>query len=262
MAFTPSGEQLVTSWETSATIRVWDVVTGREVRTIGNGEEWVRAFALSADGARLIRLVSNAKPAGQVSDGHARLQVWDFESGEMTSEIPFRTATLVAAALTADGNILVTGTANGIIHVLDIVSGKERDMLLGHQHTVSSLAFSSDGSLLASGSMDQTIRIWDTNEWTLRRVLTGHNRAVTAVAFLPETHLLVSGSGSRRYPLSPANPHMIRVWDSDSGEQIGAFSGHHTNTSTLAFAPTERRFVTGHENSTLLVWDIGRFGRQ
>jgi WD40 repeat protein len=145
---------------------------------------------------------------------------------------------------------------------MDTESGKELAMLPGHRSSVDSLAFSSDGKLLASGSTDQTIRVWDAQKWNYLRVLKGHKRSVTSVAFAPNVHILASGSGKRSYPLSPENSRQIRIWDVHTGEQIGALTGHDTNTSSIAFAPNGQRIVSAHDNTTLLIWDVSQFARQ
>jgi WD40 repeat protein len=145
---------------------------------------------------------------------------------------------------------------------MDTETGKELAMLPGHRSSVDSLAFSSDGKLLASGSTDQTIRIWDAQKWKYLRILKGHQRAVTSVAFAPNGRVLASGSGKRSYPLTPENSHKIRIWDVHTGEQIGALTGHDTNTAAIAFAPNGQRLVTAHDNTTLLMWDVSQFGGQ
>ncbi len=256
MAFTPAGRQLLTSWENAGMIRVWDVDTGKEVRTIESGMKKVRAFALTRDGKRLLSVVSDSPYGWHSPVGDESFQVWDFESGEKLREFKFKTASTESIAHTLDGASLVTGSANGIIHVMDVETGNERAMLPGHSHSVGALALSGDGTLLASGSLDQTIRIWDAREWKALRVLKGHKRAVTAVAFSPDDRSLASGSGTKSYPRHPEHSQRIRLWDVRSGDQIGAFSGHNANTSALAFAPNGRRLVSAHNDTTLLIWNV------
>ena len=259
IAFTPSGQHLLTSWQYTGMIRVCDVATGKELRTIESGMKKVRAFAMTPDGKQLISVVSDSNYAWHSPVGEEKLQVWDFESGTKLREFAFKTASTESIALTVDGKELVTGAANGILHVLDTATGSEVATLPGHRHSVQSLAFSADGKQLASGSLDQTIRIWDTEKWKQLRVLKGHNRAVTSVAFSPDGRILASGSGKNSYPLYPKNSQTIRIWDVQSGEQIGALSGHHTNASAVAFAPDGQRLVSAHDNTTLLIWDVSPF---
>jgi WD40 repeat protein len=259
MTFTPSGRHLVTSWKNAGTIRVWDVDSGKQVRTIECGTKKVRAFTLTRDAKRLIAVVSDSPYEWHSPIGQEAIQVWDFEVGQKLHEFKFQTASTESAALSVDGLSLVTGSANGIIHVFDLESGDERATLPGHGHSVGGLAFSSDGTLLASGSYDQSIRLWDAKTWTSVRVLKGHERAVTSVAFSPDGRRLASGSGSTSYPLNPQHSQRIRLWDVRSGEQIGALSGHNTNTSAVAFSPDGKRLLSAHSDTTLLVWDVSPF---
>lgn len=243
-------------------IRVWDVESGQEVQTIDSGTKKVRNFLLTPDGRQLFAVVSDSRYDGHSTVGDETLQVWEIESGEKLRELHFKSASTESMVLAEKGKRLITGTANGMIHLIDTESGREVAVLPGHQHSVDSLVSSHDGKLLASGSVDQTIRIWDAENWKLLRVLKGHQRAVTSVAFSPHSHVLVSGSGKRSYPLSPENPHKIRIWDADSGEELHAFSGHDVNTSALAFAPDGNQIVTAHDNTTLLAWDVSQIDRR
>jgi WD40 repeat protein len=262
IAFTPSGEQLLTTWQYAGVIKIWNVDTGNEVRTIESGKKKAKAFAVTPDGKRLVAVVSDSEYGWHSPVREESFQVWDLGSGRKLREFTFQTASTESMSLTIDGTTLVTGAANGVIHVMNTETGKELAMLPGHDHTVDSLAFSRDGKLLASGSTDETIRIWDAEKWKHLRVLKGHKRAVTSVAFAPNGRVLASGSGKRSYPLSPANQHTIRIWDVHTGEQIGAFSGHDTNTAAIAFAPNGQRLVTAHDNTTLLIWDVSQFAGQ
>ena len=248
LAFTPSGKNLLTSWENSGVIRIWDVETGNQVQSIDTGTKRVRVFAVTSDGAKLVSVVSD--------DGF--VQVWDLAAATKLRQNKFTAASTRSIGLSSNGRVVVMGAANGMITVMDIESGDELATLAGHQQGVDSLAFSSDGTLLASGSTDQTIRIWDTATWKLQRILKGHDDAVTSVAFLPKSHILASGGGKASYPLYSDEPQRIRIWNADTGMQIGAFWGHGTNTSAISFAPDGQRLVSAHDDTTLLVWDVSR----
>lgn len=262
LAFTPSGQQLLTSWSNSGLIRVWDVATGEQLRTVETGMKRVRLFALTPDAKQLIVVASDSKYSWHSPMGEETCRVWDFESGEKLREFTIQTASTESISITADDKTLVTGSANGVIHVLNLETGQEFETLIGHRHSVEGLALNSDGTLLASGSTDQTIRLWDAKTWKSLRVLKGHNRSVTSIAYSPNGRILASGSGTSSYPLSPENSQKIRFWDVRTGKQIGAFTEFNTNTSALAFSPDGQRLVIAHDNTTLLVWDVSRLDGQ
>lgn len=52
LAFTPSGRNLLTSWQYAGIIHLWDAATGKHLRTIDSGMNMVRSFALTADGKK------------------------------------------------------------------------------------------------------------------------------------------------------------------------------------------------------------------
>lgn len=258
LTFSPSGDQLLTCWSQPNLIRVWDVATGEQLQTIDPEMNRVREFAFAPDTKHLIVVATDSKSSWHSPIGEETFQVWDFKSGKKLRQFPFPTSSTESIGISRDGKSLITGSANGIIHVLDLQSGDELATLVGHRHSIDSLALNVDGTLLASGSTDQTVRLWDTKSWEIRHVLKGHNRSVTSVAFSPNGHMLASGSGKDGYPLSPENSQKIRVWNVRSGEQLGEFSGHDTNTAAVAFSPDGQRLVSAHDNTTLLVWDVSQ----
>lgn len=254
IVFALSGQHFLTAWEYGGEIRVWDVADGKRARVIQSGAKRVRAIAMLPDGKQVLAVVWH----GQDPVVDDTLQLWDFESGKKTREFKFKTTGTESVAITADGKTVIAGDGDGLIHVLEMRTGNELAMLAGHRGSVASVALSKDGRLLASGSSDRTIRIWDTKTWKRVRVLKGHNRAITSVAFSPNGRILASGSGTSRQPFSPGTTQRVRIWDVSSGEQTGAFFGHDTNTSALAFAPDGQRLATAHDNTTLLIWDVSQ----
>ncbi len=75
MAFSPDGTQLV-SGSYDATVRLWDIATGKETATLRGHSLPVISVAFSPDGTRL---------ASGSSDGTVRL--WDVVSGSETARL-------------------------------------------------------------------------------------------------------------------------------------------------------------------------------
>jgi WD40 repeat protein len=255
LVFTPSGEFVLTAWEWAPTIRVREAATGKEVKTLDTGMSAVRSLTLTPDGKQVIAVGSKKTAENKGRNGPEAIQFWDIESGAKLRELPGPSNRTGAITFAAGGSLLIAGDGEGAVHVLTTETGKEIATLLGHQHSVRSLALSPDGKLLASGSTDQTIRFWDTETWKAVRVLQDQH-SINCVAFSPDGRLLASGSGQVSYPIHPGIPTRIRLWNVDTGKERAAFTGHDSYTQAVAFSPDGRRLVSGHDNTTLLIWDV------
>ncbi|KAE9406405.1 WD40 repeat-like protein [Gymnopus androsaceus JB14] len=67
-----------------------------------------------------------------------------------------------------------------------------------------------------------------------------------SVAFSPNGQKIVSGSGDKT----------IRVWDSNTGKQLGdSLQGHEDLVRSVAFSPDGQKIVSGSDDKTIRVWD-------
>jgi WD40 repeat protein len=74
-------------------------------------------------------------------------------------------------ALSPDGGILALGSEedDGLLRLVDPLTGEERARLPGHSDLATCCAFSADGRFLFSGGCDRTVLVWDLARVRLRR---------------------------------------------------------------------------------------------
>ena len=150
--FSPDGKYLV-SGSSDKNIKLWEVETGREIRTFV-AEDMVDFVAFSPDGKFLLSLESK---------GGAKL--WDVKTGKEIRKLRKGGKPLpaIAAAFSPDGTSLaVVAGQKGKpplgdltfrnIQLLDLKTEREIMTFKGHTSSIHTIAFSPDGKYLASGS--------------------------------------------------------------------------------------------------------------
>ena len=101
------------------TIKVWDLESGRLLRSLEGHTDGVNAVALTPDG----RIVSGS--------ADKTIKVWDLESGHLLRSLEGHTDGVKTVALTPDGRI-VSGSEDNTIKVWDLESGRLLRSLEGH----------------------------------------------------------------------------------------------------------------------------------
>ncbi|KAG2743284.1 WD40 repeat-like protein [Suillus brevipes Sb2] len=81
----------------------------------------------------------------------------------------------------------------------------------------------------------------------VKMTLKGHEEEVNDVAFILGTRLLVSSSHDKS----------LRVWDLDTGKQVGEpLLGHDAEVRRIAASPDGRWIASGADNGSILVWEV------
>jgi WD40 repeat protein/serine/threonine protein kinase len=239
VAFSPDGK-MVASGSADQTIRLWDTVTGANIRSLLNDAptKYV-ALAFSPDGKYL---------ASGNDDG--TIIRWDIATGKPIGKpLAGHKDAISSLAFSPDGKILASSSWDSTIILWDTTSWRQRYApLTGHTDVVTTVAFSSDGHQLASAGRDDTIIMWDvTNGQRIGQPFIGHTDYVTSVAFSPDGKTLVSGS----------QDNTIMLWDIATGQRLGQpFVGHTDWVTSVAFSSDGRTLVSGSLDTTLRLWDM------
>lgn len=240
LAFSPDSRQVATLSYGDGAVMVWDVRTGRLVRTLAGLSPSPYSIAWSPDGARI---------AGGDSQ---RVIIWDARSGQKLGENLHKSLLsdldFTAGGLFANGAQELYDDPQGgwVVWKLDPGTGAlARKVTLAdpHTHALNDTVFSPDGRLAATlGSKPELeIRIWDL----------ASGRTLTAIAaprdnrsaeFSPDGTRVATGGGNG-----------IAVWDVASGRQLIHFGSGVIDD--VAFSPDGRRIVSGHMNNAVTVWD-------
>ncbi len=226
--------RLVASGSQDATVKLWDVATGAEVRTIEHGH-WVEAVAFSPDSLHVA--------SGGWDD---TVRLWQIATGaevqQFAAGVPVQTL-----AFSPDGTLLVAAGARGTILMWDAASGDEVRQFSGHEGWVQSVAFSPDGAFMVSGGGDETARLWDPGTGAQVRQFSDHTSEVLSVAISPDGSQVASAA---EYP-----DDTIRLWDATtaSEEALIAVFG---NPSSMAYSPDGKYLASGANDFSVQLWDL------
>ncbi len=232
VAVSADGRRIV-SGGIDGTIRVWDAVTGKEVRTLTGHAGPVLSVAVSADGGRIV--------SGS-ADG--TVKVWDAAAGLMKRTLTTDTDAVTGVALSADGRRIVA-TNYKTAEVWDADTGRSERTLAGHADLVYAVAISPDGRRIVTGSFDGTVRLWDATTGRLEQTLKGHTDSVYCVAIAADGQRVVSGGQDR----------LVKVWDARSGREELSLAGHADTVTGVALAAGTGCLISGSRDGTVKVWD-------
>ncbi|MCA2694109.1 MULTISPECIES: serine/threonine-protein kinase [unclassified Microcystis] len=135
--------------KTIKTIKIWEVATGKELRTLTGHSNGVTSVAYSPDGRYLA--------SGSWDD---TIKIWEVATGKELRTLTGHYGEVYSVAYSPDGRYLASGSGDNTIKIWEVATGKELRTLTGHSSGVLSVVYSPDGRYLASGSWDNTIKIW------------------------------------------------------------------------------------------------------
>ncbi|MBO3460830.1 serine/threonine protein kinase [Aetokthonos hydrillicola Thurmond2011] len=288
VATSPNG-QLVASGSNDSTIKLWQLDTGKLLRSLGGWfsghSSMVHTVTFSPDGqvlasgswddtiklwqvttGREIRtLMAHSNwvnslvfsPDGQLlasAGADSTIKLWQVSSGKQIRTFSGHSDTILSIAFSPDGKLLASVSADYTIKLWHVISGQEFLTFAGHSFYVNSIAWSNDGKILASGSSDKKIKLWQVSNGQEIRTFSGHSNAVSSVTFSPIPPSSLEQREPRGILASASWDQTIKLWQINTGKEICTLSGHSNYVRSVAFSPDGQTLVSGSDDNTVKVW--------
>ena len=256
-----------------AQLKIWDVKTGRELRSITTTEIPMQA-EFTGDG-RSIAIIG----------GMGQVTLWDVQSGSKLRDLAASPMPTFTPPVIKPGQMPTMPNMDDMAKLLTNTIGTMSAGTMGQ--SVTSLAFSNDGRTLATGGVESKgnfdlaamlnsamnprqkqkkgskqpdtddmmkdfkveavgrVQFWDVASGREIAAITGHGRAVSKVAFSRDGKLLASGG----------TDSTIKIWDVASKKELRMMTGHTAAIESIDFSPDGRLLASASDDGSTFVWD-------
>ncbi len=246
VALSADGTTVVTVTDGQRTSTQWDVKTGKPLRTFGMIASTDRDLTLSDDGKYLAIGTGNSA------------SIWDTATARRVQHLLGHEQEVYRVALSANGKLAVTGSADQTAILWDVGTGKKLKSFVAHDDSVNSVGISNDGKLvMTSSSGDGTAILWDAETGKKFRMFQGKikpddaSNRFSAAGLSPDGRFLVTG----------AYDSTVTFWDANTGKKLAENSDHHSQKiNSIAFSRDGKRVVTSSW-ANLNVWETAK-GKQ
>ncbi len=174
LSISSDGKTLFSGGDNGGKIRIWNLVTGKQVRSFTpplpkkeerfSGSEQASppiTIAVSNDGKMLLSggYDDSFQSAGVRSTDGKSFKAWDLKTGKLVHNLSLGTS-IDTLVITPDNKTFITGGLNRNILLRDMKKLKITSELIGHGGGIYGLALSRDGKTLYSGSGDKSVKVW------------------------------------------------------------------------------------------------------
>jgi RNA polymerase sigma factor (sigma-70 family) len=247
VGFSAKGKGLVSASQ-DGTIRVWELPSGKELRRIGKP---VQAQAGAGNVVMAANLGVMVRPVGGAA---------------------------AAVALSADGQTIALGGADGIVQLYDVATGKEGNKIqvnAGNARMVvgvGTMIFAPDGKSLATRGNDGVIHLWDiANGQEIRKFGTAANNGGGFVVIGQRlgggggTDLAFSPDGKKvaahRSVFDPQKKFAstVQVWAVETAKELSTIKDDQANgfagSASIALAPDSKTLALATADGTIRLFD-------
>jgi serine/threonine protein kinase len=303
VAFSPNGRQAVSGSGAhhpqfgviDASVRVWNIESGKELWVNNDSNTEIIAVTFSSDGSSVFacsedaffkmnastgktlnRFSTRKSKAADFNDAKQLLAVFDGTRNCSIYDLTTKKETSVWArqgrgtdfrpVISFDKNdaLVFFGAPDSIFehNRFGRADAERRTVINSSSRLIR--AFDVGGSHFLTGGSDGVVRLWHRGTGTIVREFRGHDEWLYSVAFSPDGRLILSGGGGRSngdWYGRPKGDTALRLWSVDSGEELYRFEGHRGAALALTFSRNGKFALSGSSDNTVRLWKVPDYRR-
>jgi WD40 repeat protein len=258
IAYSLDGRTLASAGE-DKTVKLWDVTTRREIRTLAGHDGAVTGVAISRDG----RLLASCGADG-------RLMVWDIATGQKVWGYR-QTPPFLATAFSPDGRYVAAWGRD--LTLWDAKTGQEAKRIKGDANiNMIASTFGTSSVHVPFAFSPDSLKIFSLSEGrpksfeiaTGKKLRTFNEYLFSSIAVSPDGGVLVLGQSDfeviNREPFRGRNFGSIAAFDTAKGKLIKKWEAHpgrgtFGDVTSLAFSPDGKTLASTGADRTTKLWD-------
>jgi len=289
VAFSPDGRFAATG-SSDKTVKLWEVSTGREIRSYTGHTHDVRYLDFGPHGNYLASI-----------DRDYHLKVWEIPTSRQVYDFFISNDRILTVDFLNDGSSLIAGTERNHAIQFDLEKGTEikrfkpdtADINMQKNFgypTANSVEISPDGKTLLTGSSDRTAFLFDIHTGKQIRKFKSDRSSCTSCSitahFSPSGEEIVSGNMDSVFVWSSSSADVLRtmmgrksrwgtssfsydgryvastlfgdcyIWDASTGEEVAVLEGHLKDITDVRFHPFKNQIISGSEDRTAKIWEL------
>ncbi|PIX88826.1 MAG: hypothetical protein COZ31_05225 [Nitrospirae bacterium CG_4_10_14_3_um_filter_44_29] len=222
-------------------IKIWDVITGREIRTLVGHDATIRHVGISPDGKSIISIDGDI--------GRNTLKIWDINTGKEIETIPLSQPNIVYS-LSKDSKYVLT--ANPVkddeINLLDAITGNRIKTFQNRERNVTNnITLSRNNKYAASIYENGLVKIWDASSCKLLREIRGAQK----IKIQGEEPIDITDDG--RFVIFPEYDNNLnqelKLFDYKSGKLIRNIHKYGKNDPAFAMFSPDGKHILWAENN-------------
>ncbi len=249
--------RIVVSGGTDKELKVWDIHSGRLIKSLKGEHEYIFSVSITPDGKYAVT-------------GSKTVRLWDLDNNKCLREFKGHDHYIMSVVISFDGSTIISGSWDKTIRLWNAETGEcKRIFVHPFVGKINCLCLTPDGKNIISGD-ENGIVFWNLHTgkpMKSYRIITQEKQGkftqkihvvngINSPEKLMECIMAMSVPISGRIMISGGTDGIIRVWDTAEDICLKELKGHTDVVSSVTVTPCGKLAVSGSWDKTLKVWNL------